>query len=177
MALTVGTNVGFVTTAPTADPAGTAVTSDGSSFVVKDTSPARALIIKEIGWYKASGSTSSNFQVGLYAANGATVPGEAGTRLYVSSDSASGTSAGWKVISDLNWAINGSTAYWIGVQQDAHTLSSQIDSATSGGAGIDTRTSQTALANPYGGGALSDADGMYAIYALYEIRPTMKWQQ
>jgi hypothetical protein len=51
---------------------------------------------------------------------------------------------------------------------DAHSGSSSVDSATSGGAGIDLLTSQTTLNDPYGGGAVSDADGMYAIYALLE---------
>lgn len=169
MALTLGTNVGFVLTAPTTDPNGTAVTSDGSSFVVKDTAPAGAIKITEVGWYKASGTTSSNTQVGLYSDNA----GVADVRLQVTGDQASGTSAGWIVFSGLSWTITPGTAYWLGMQQDAHTGSSQIDSATSGGSGIDTRTSQTALTNPYGGGAVSDADGMYAIYAKYQSAPTV----
>lgn len=174
MALALGTNVGFVTTAPTADPAGTGATSNGSSFVVKDTAPTGAIKITEVGWYKAAGTTSSNTQVGLYAADGATVPGEAGTRLQVTADQASGTSANvWIRFTGLNWPVTAGTAYWLGMQQDAHTGSSQIDSAASGGSGIDTRTSQTALTNPYGGGALSDVDGMYAIYAVYQSAPTV----
>lgn len=172
MALALGTNSGFVTTAPTTDPNGTGVTSDGSSFVTKHTSPAGAVKITEVGWYKGSGTTSSNTQVGLYSANGAVVPGEAGTRLQVTGDQASGTSAGWIKFTGLDWAISGNTVYWLGMQQDAHSGSSTIDSASSGGEGIDTRTSQTALTNPYGGGALSDVNGMYAIYALVETTTT-----
>jgi hypothetical protein len=169
MALTIHTNVGFVAVAPTADPDGTAATSDGSSFVVKDTAPTGAVKIVEVGWYKASGTTSSNCQVGLYADSA----GVAATRLQVTGDAASGTSAGWIRFTGLNWTITPSTAYWLGMQHDAHTGTSQIDSASSGGAGIDTRTSQTALTDPYGGGAVSDADGMYAIYAVYQIAPTV----
>lgn len=173
MALTLNTNVGFVTTAPTADPVGSNTTSDGSAFVVKDTAPAGAVKITAVGWYKGSGSTSSNTQVGLYAADGATVPGEAGTRLQVTSDQGSGTSAGWINFTGLNWPVTAGTAYWLGMQQDSHTGSSTIDSATSGGSGIDSRSSQTALPNPFGGGALADADGMYAIYAVYQKAPTV----
>lgn len=174
MALTLGTNVGFVTVAPTADPAGTGATSDGSSFVVKDTAPTGAIKITEVGWYKSAGTTSSNTQVGLYSADGATVPGEAGTRLQVTGDQASGTSADvWIRFTGLNWPVTAGTVYWLGMQQDAHTGSSNIDTATSGGSGIDTRTSQTALTNPYGGGALGDTDGMYAIYAVYQTAPTV----
>jgi hypothetical protein len=51
---------------------------------------------------------------------------------------------------------------------DAHTGSSTVDTATSGGSGTDVLTSQTTLNDPYGGGAVADADGMYAIYALVQ---------
>lgn len=50
---------------------------------------------------------------------------------------------------------------------DAHSGSSSVDSATSGGAGSDILTSQTTLNDPFGGGAVADSDGMYAIYALW----------
>ena len=54
MAVVLGTSSGFVTVAPTADPAGTDVIIDGASVVTKDTSPATAVKITEIGWYRGS---------------------------------------------------------------------------------------------------------------------------
>lgn len=167
MALTLGTNVGFVTTAPTADPAGGDTTIDGSSVVVKDTSPAGAVKITEIGWYRGSGTNTANFEVALYADSS----GAAGARLYVDATNSS-SSAGW-ITTAVDWAITPNTAYWLAVQMDAHTGTSTIDNASSGGSGSDVRTSQSSLADPYGGGAVADADGMYAIYALYQSAPTV----
>jgi len=172
MALVLGTNVGFVTSVPTADPAGADTTIDGSSVVVKHTSPATAYRITQIGWYRGSGTNTSNFEIALYA----DTSNIAAARLYVDTTNSSSTQ-GW-INTAVDWAISGSTNYWLAVQMDAHSGSSYIDSATSGGAGIDIRTSQSTLANPYGGGAVSDADGMYAIYALVELAsaPTVTTQ-
>lgn len=167
MALTLGTNVGFVATAPTGDPAGTDTTIDGSSVVVKDTSPAGAIRITEIGWYRGSGTNTANFEVALYSE----AAGVADVRIFVDATNSSAVGPGW-ITTTVDWPISGSTAYWLGVQMDAHTGSSTIDTAASGGSGIDVRTSQTTLNNPYGGGAVSDADGMYAVYAVYQTSPS-----
>jgi hypothetical protein len=163
LAVVLGTSSGFVTVAPTADPAGGNTTIDGSSVVTKHTTPANAVKITEIGWYRGSGTNGANFEVALYA-DGA---GVATTRLFVDATNSS-TSGGW-IVTAVDWAVSPSTPYWLGLQMDAHSGSSSVDSATSGGAGIDLLTSQTTLNNPYGGGAVSDADGMYAIYALLEV--------
>lgn len=166
MALAIGTNVGFVTTAPTADPAGTDTTIDGSSVVVKDTSPAGAIRITEIGWYRGSGTNTANFEIALYSDDGTA----AATRIFV--DATNSSAAGGWITVTVDWPISASTAYWLGLQMDAHTGSSTVDTATSGGAGTDVRTSQTTLNDPYGGGAVADADGMYAIYALVQTSPS-----
>lgn len=166
MALAIGTNVGFVTTAPSADPAGSDTTIDGSSVVVKDTSPAGAVRITQIGWYRGSGTNTANFEIALYSE----AAGVADVRIFV--DATNSSAAGGWITTTVDWPISPSTAYWLGLQMDAHTGSSTVDSATSGGSGIDVRTSQTTLNNPYGGGAVSDADGMYAIYALVQTSPS-----
>ena len=165
MALVLGTNVGFVTSAPVADPGGSDEIIDGASVVVKHTTPAGAVRITSIGWYRGSGTNTANFEIALYAANGS--GGIAGTRLYVDASNSS-SSAGWITVA-VDWAVDPETDYWLAVQMDSHTGSSYIDKATSGGAGIDRQTTQTTLNNPYGGGTVSDADGMYAIYGLVEV--------
>ena len=161
MAVVLGTSSGFVTVAPTVDPNGTGVAIDGSKAVTKDTSPSTAVKITEIGWWR-TGTNAANFEVGLYAE----AAGVAGALLFVDATN-SDTSGGWVRVT-VDWAISGSTAYWLGLQMDAHGGSSTVDSATSGGAGIDIVTSATALTDPFGGGAVSDADGMYSIYALWQ---------
>lgn len=163
MALVLGTNVGFVTVAPTADPAGSNTTIDGSSVVVKHTAPTGARKITEVGWYRGSGTNTANFEIALYSDSG----GTANARLFVDNTNSSNVQ-GW-IVTAVNWDITPGTDYWLAVQMDAHTGSSTIDSATAGGAGIDLLTSQTTLNDPYGGGAVSDADGMYAIYALVTL--------
>jgi len=161
VAVVLGTSSGFVTVAPTADPAGADTVIDGSSVVTKDTSPATAsLKIIEIGWYRGSGTNTANFEVALYSESA----GAAATRLFVAATNSSG-SAGWIRV-PVSWPISSSTAYWLGLQMDAHSGSSNVDTATSGGSGSDVLTSQTTLNNPYGGGAVAQAAGMYAIYAL-----------
>src|SRR3990167_8890385 len=129
MALVLGTNSGFVTVAPTADPAGTSTTFDGSSVVTKDTSPVGATSITEVGWYRAAGTNSANFEVALYS----NTAGVADVRLFV--DNTNSDTAGGCVRVTVDWAISASTAYWLGLQMDAHTGNSGVDRADSGGAG------------------------------------------
>lgn len=173
MVLVLGTNAGFVTEAPVSDPVGGGHGFTVSrSFVMKDTSPeAENQIITEIGFYIGSDTEEVNFEVGLYAADGAVVPGEAGTLLEVSRTNTKTIGAGWKKVIGLNWAINSSTDYWLGVQIDKVTDVQYIDLAPSGGLGEDLKNNST-LPNPFGGGALHDADGIIAVYAVWEEAPT-----
>lgn len=167
MALALGTSSGFVTVAPTADPTGgSTVDVDGASVVTKDTSPADAAKITEIGWYRNAGTNGANFEVGLYSDSA----GVADARLFVANTNSS-TLTGWITVT-VDWTISPSTAYWLALQMDSHAGSSAIDFETSGGAGIDSRGGQSTLNDPYGGGSVSDADGMYAIYALVEAAAT-----
>lgn len=160
MAVVLGTNSGFVTVAPTADPAGTGATIDGNAVATKDTSPADAVKITEIGWYRASGTNTANWEIALYS----DLAGVPVSRLAV--DATNSTNAnGWLTVA-VDWTIAGSTAYWLALQMDAHSGSSSVDSAAAGGAGSDLFAAST-LADPYAGGAVADADGMYAIYALW----------
>lgn len=163
MAVVLGESSGFVIVVPTADPAGSNTTIDGSSVVTKHTSPVGANAITEVGWYRGVGTNTSNFEIALYADSS----GAPGARLFVDATNSSNVQ-GW-IITAVNWAISESTDYWIAVQMDAHSGSSSIDTETAGGAGSDVQTSQTALNDPYGGGAVADADGMYAIYAKVSV--------
>ena len=160
MALALGTNSGFVTSAPSADPAGVDTTLDGSSVVTKHTSPANAVKITSIGWYRSVNTNAANWEVALYADSA----GAAGARLFANQTNSS-TTNGW-LTTAVAWTITPNTDYWLGLQMDAHSGSTAVDSASSGGAGSDILAAQTTLNNPYGGGAVADSDGMYAIYAL-----------
>ena len=166
MALALGTNSGFVSTAPTSDPGGLGQFWDNYAHVTKDTSPSTAGKITEIGWYSRDISEEANFEVGLYAADGAYVPGEAGTLIHSSRTHAKGTTAGWKTAT-VNWTISPDTAYWLGVQVDDTTTATIGISSLTDGSGFDRRSGQTTLPEPFGGATISDTDGMEAIYAVW----------
>ena len=170
MALVVGTNCGFVTTAPTDDPASESRTLDYTAVVAGFTSPANAIKVTEIGWYQGTAVTqNANFEVGLYAADGAVVPGEAGTRLYVDNSNAKGTDAGWKRCTGLNWDISPNTMYFIGVQLDNTSTATYYDYSSTGGYGYDDLISVTSLPNPFGGGAFyGGGDYLPSFYAVWE---------
>src|SRR3989304_4494715 len=99
MALVLGTNSGFVTVAPTADPAGSNTTIDGSSVVTKHTTPAGARKITSIGWYRGAGTNTANFEIALYA----DAAGVAGARLFVDNTNSS-NQGGW-ITTTVNWDI------------------------------------------------------------------------
>jgi len=171
MAVVLGTNAGFVTTAPIADPEGSASPIvDNAAIVTKDISPATAIKITEIGWWCDTATEEANFEVGLYASDGAVVPGEAGTRLYINDTNAKGTTAGWKKVT-VDWDISPSTAYWLAVQLDNTTTTTNTNSKTTEGYGFDSKGSQTTLPNPFDGGSIND-NWIVTIYAVWEAGAT-----
>ena len=168
MAIVLGTNAGFVSVAPSTDPDGSSAVIDYQAHTMLDTSPATATKITEVGWYCSNATQAANFEVGLYDDDGATLPGEAGTRLQVNTTNAKGTGLGWKSCTGLNWSISSSTDYWIAIQCDDTATSTGDDYASSGGSGADMIFSQSSLPDPFGGGGLIFSSGMFALYALWE---------
>jgi len=167
MALVLGTNCGFVTEAPVDDPTGNIdFNTRYRATNLPNTSPATAVKITEIGWWSGTATNECNFEVGLYAADGAVVPGEAGTRLYVDDTNAKGTDAGWKRVT-VDWVISSNTLYWLAIQVDGSFPSVALDYTDTGGPGMDY-VSVDALPNPFGGEALYNPDGIVAIYAVWE---------
>ncbi len=166
MALVLGTNSGFVTETPE-NVSESGRIADLYANVTKDTSPATAGKIVEIGWYCNTATQEANFQVGLYAADGEVVPGEAGTLLYSNAGNAKGTTTGWKKVT-VDWEILPNTVYWLGMHCSNTATTTYIANEGSGGVGRDARSGQANLPNPFAGGAIADADAMYAIYAIWE---------
>lgn len=168
--LVLGTNCGFVTVAPTDDPGNhTSYDIGGQARVIRHTSPVGSTKITEIGWYISAGE-ETNYEIGLYSANGTIVPGEAETLLYVSRTQLAGdTIPGWEHVS-VDWNISENTVYWIAIQIDNAFSDISGTYANSGGEGQDAKVGTT-LPNPFGGGAISDADAMEGIYAVYETTP------
>jgi len=124
MALVVGTNCGFVTTAPVVDPNGAAGTCDNASVAQKDTSPAVYTKITEVGWWCDAETEEANFEIGLYSHNaGSNKPN---ARLSVDAVNAKGTGTGWLTVA-VDWDITPETVYWIAVQLDNTATASKND--------------------------------------------------
>jgi hypothetical protein len=164
MALVEGTNCGFVTVAPTADPGATDLRADNTSRTGKFTAPAGASKITEIGWYCDNATDEGNFELGVYSddGNGATslpVTLAAG----VSRTNAKGTDAGWKKAT-VDIAITAGTIYWLAVQLDATSSATNTNYTTSGGR-RSYMSVQNFLASTWSSEGASDH--IMAIYAVY----------
>jgi len=164
MAVVLGTNAGFVTVAPTADPGGnTTTTMDNNAWATKDTSPSGTITITEVGWWCNNATEEANFEVGLYSHY---VAGDTPqTLLFSDTTNAKGTTAGWKSKA-VNWSISASTIYWIAVQLDNTATATQID-VQSGGTGRSSYDAAVATLPASFSPSATYNNLPIAIYALY----------
>ena len=168
MALTLGTNAGFVTVAPTADPSDGLSNFDTEAKALKDTSPATAIKITEIGWYAWNATQEANYEVGIYNVGDNNHEAVVGS---LSQTNAKGTNKGWKVVTGLDITISPSTIYWLAVQLDDTATASRISKTDGGADKVDRKTSQTTLVDPWGVSTSSNSD-LVGIYALWEAAGT-----
>lgn len=168
MAIVVGTNAGFVTSSPSADPAGTITAIDAKAVAFLDTAPATAIRVIEIGIWIDNATQAADFEFGIYTDNAVDNEPEAlvGSKVTI----AKGTTSGWKSQS-CNIAITAGTDYWIALQLDNTATGTNANWAVVAGefARKDT-PAQTALTDPWG-----TSDGLlarrFAIYAKWEAAP------
>lgn len=169
MAIVIGTNAGFVTVAPTADPGNTASrVIDDRSTGFKDTSPSGSNRVTEVGvWLELDGDNNVGCEIGLYSDAGA---GEPEARLFVETGLNTGSAGNnrWLKFTGLDWELSASTVYWLAIQVDASVTDTAVGNETSGGSGFASLNSQSALPADWGSSAATDADGLIAIYALVE---------
>ena len=163
MALVKGTNCGFVLAAPVADPAGNGFQCSDKANALKDVAPVGAMRVVEIGWWCDNATEAADYDMALYDHDSGN--DRPGNRLYVIANQAKGTSGGeWKTVA-VDWAVSGSTTYWIALQLDDTATTTNTDYTASGG-----RNSRyegiTALPDPWGG--LTESTAIFAIYAKYE---------
>jgi len=161
MAVVIGTNCGFVTVAPVADPEGDNSVVDAISYAFKVVVPEGITTITEIGWWCDTATEASNFEVGLY--ENYAVTGLPTNRLYVSNTNAKGTDAGWKSV-EVNWEVTPETIYWLAVQLDNTSTQTNININTVGDSTTSYKTSSTTLTNPWvSSGVLGVNTAIYAI--------------
>jgi hypothetical protein len=160
MAVTDGTNAGFVTSAPTSDPAGGNRTQNYYADCCAFMSPAGSNQIIQMGWYCDTASEEANFQLGLYDDNADTP----GTLLATTGDIAKGTDAGWKT-GALDYTLLPDTKYWLAIQLDNTTTTTYNNADTNASYKLYTKANQTSLPS----GSWDGYTGrILAIYALYE---------
>ncbi len=169
-AVVIGTNAGFVTVAPTGDPAASTGTVDNSANAQKDIAPTGAVRVTEIGWWADTATEAANFEVGIYTDEGAQEPenllsGESRTN-------AKGTTIGWKRVTGLDISITAGTAYWITFQLDntATATKTSFQSSSERGAYKPSSTlpsSWGTSTNTYTG-----TESIYAVWEEGEAPPT-----
>ena len=166
MALTVGTNCGFVSVAPTADPNLSYtynLNSNAASSIF--VSPAGAAKITEIGWWCSNDTEEADFDVGVYTDAGAGEP----EALVGKETVAKGTTAGWKKATGLNISISASTNYWLAVQSDN---TAAIDYTFASNPYYAQKASLTELPIDWASSSSKGNGIRYAIYAVWEAAAT-----
>lgn len=169
MALVVGTNAGFVTVAPSVDPGAFNFDFDTRANAFKDTSPATAVKVTEIGVYTGTATEAANIDLAVYTHNAGDDNPEA--KIAGGATIAKGTTAGWKVASGLNITISSSTVYWIAAQCDNTATGTSLDGVNDAGERADWKTGQTELTDPWGSSSVQ-VGRILAIYAVWEAAGT-----
>jgi hypothetical protein len=115
MAIVKGTNCGFVTEAPSADPAGSAGGCDAWRDAQKDTTPAGVSVVTEIGVWIDNATQEANMEFGIYTHDAVN---DEPDDLIAKGNIAKGTDAGWKKATGLSIPVDPETIYWIAFQLD-----------------------------------------------------------
>ena len=120
MALVEGTNCGFVTAAPVADPGETAFpTNTGNGRTARFTSPAGNNVVTEMGWWQhGDAHVAASFNMGIYADDGSGDPGYLITTQNSGNETTENTPE-WCVYTGLNIQILPSTVYHLAFAVDA----------------------------------------------------------
>ena len=167
MAVTDGTNAGYVSSAPSSDPNGGGESAiSGRSRATKFVAPAD-MTITQMGVYVNVATEAANMQLGIYSHNsGADEPD---VRLATSGDFAKGTDAGWKTAA-VSYDLTNGTTYWLAVQIDTTATLTWIDNdATGGYRSVYSTIATTALPADWTGYTSGSSNSLIlAIYALYE---------
>jgi len=168
-----GVSSGFVTSAPSADPAGIAGKIDTRAFALKAVAPAGAAKVVEIGWWCDTATEEANFEVAIYDHN----VGDNNPEAIVGWDqtNAKGTTAGWKKVTGLDIPITAGNTYWIAVQLDDTATQTNYNYTNDAGEKEDMKTTQTTLIDPWGVSPYTygELTGFYAVWEAANAAPTI----
>ena len=167
MVVDLGTNAGFVSSTPSADPAGTAAAWGIMILGQKDTSPAGNNRVTEIGFYQdKSIEVSVDYDVAIYDHD--SINDKPDDIIGSSTGNALITSAkAWNVVTGLNISLTASTAYWVvaRIDDDPNTLINY--SSDSGSREMDGPMGSS-LPDPWNNVGDAYDDYSYAMFAKYE---------
>lgn len=176
MSLVLGTNCGFVTSAPTADPNATQGGDVGNHcLAIRDsTLPSGDWIITEIGWWQSRDDNSdAAYNCAIYTDTGSPTKPYTLIATQNSGNSTGASSPGWKKYTGLSISITGGVAYWIaaGVQTAANQCRVEYTYQTGRGyrAGDELLVSGPTIVDPWNSSGEWVADDyLFGIYAVYE---------
>ena len=163
MTVVIGTNAGFVTTAPTADPEGNNTSLGGRAQALKVVAPDN-ITIKEIGVWVDNATNEADMELGIY--NHDSGDDEPGT-LVTSELFSKGTTAGWKKVVGLNIELSSGVTYWIAAQMDYPGAVTYQNYSADTGERRAYKLSQTTLTDPWGDSQSNLDNYNYSIYAVY----------
>jgi len=170
MALTLGTNCGFVTTAPTSDPAASAYGIDNYVHAMKVTSPAGSNNLTEIGWWQSNGGNdAAAYECGIYSHDAVEDEPNAIVGSVSTGQSTTASTTAWNKYTGLSQAITASTTYWLGVFVENVGGANRTDRTTGTGTRICTMAAAVELYTNWDDGKSSSIlDQTEAIFGKYE---------
>jgi len=169
MALVIGTNCGFVSAAPTADPGEIETTIDNRCWVCKFTTPVGCTNITELGFYVMSiYHESADYSIALYTHNSGADGPDAVVGTIHTGNVTTATTPGWYKYSGLSISVSAETVYWIGVGvEDTTSGSTNTQKAASGSSRLGYHDENNGvLTDPWGAWTATDTVP-FAFYALY----------
>ena len=177
MALVDGTNCGFVTTAPSSDPAASSGGFSMWACASKKTSPSGTNRVTAIGWWQDNTSNGVDaYSAGIYSHDAVNNNPNVLIATAATGQSVQSNTAGWYAYTGLSIGLSASTVYWIAVGcegSDSNTIDITDDASqlyTYKGCGNNLPETW--------GEKTGFPERLIAIYAVYEAaaggQPTIK---
>jgi hypothetical protein len=171
MALVKGTNCGFVSAAPSADPNETGSVLDAYQVALKDTAPAGTNHVTAIGFYQSSATNgAAAYTAGIYSHDAVNTRPNTLLAAQSSGQSTAATTVGWYAYTGLTIDIVDATTYWVGIGMENVAGQNNVDTVASAGDQYNYDNVGGApgyLQDPWDGGAAAHFHSLAAIYALY----------
>jgi hypothetical protein len=168
MAITEGTNAGFVASYPAGDPGGTNTTAvDTYAYAAKFTSPSDATAIDKMGAWLTYSLGGTDFEMGIYSHDSAN---DRPDQLLFSVTGTKTLGEGWKTLTFSN-EISGNTIYWLACQVDDTAITTSNDFDYPASYRTVYKNSQTSLPSSWGTSDTTVTTRILALYAEYTTTP------